>query len=599
MRTWICGVLLLTLAASPALAEPRASLDVQRFSLGGSYHSFVTVPTGQILPRRKFAFDAAFDLAIHPLQQSNQNLLRTDGVIDALVAIHARGGFAFSDWAQIDVQLPLFQFAATGAGILGAGGKEQVFSLGDLWIAGTFAPLRENKHPLNVGVTPFVTLPTGNPNLFLTSGLPTFGLRVAASKHWKRLRLAGSFGYRLKPAYAPVGPNVAADDELMYALGVGVAVLPDQITLHAELSGAGIVGPGVDALPGGTTRVATHSPLELLIDARFRLKKGWDLTVGAGPGITAGVGTPALRVVVGAGWAPSYDRDGDGLSDAVDTCPDEKEDVDAFEDADGCPDPDNDKDGVLDPVDSCVLEPEDKDNFQDTDGCVDPDNDADGIVDAKDRCPNQAEDKDAFQDEDGCPERDNDGDGIEDLADGCPNDREDIDRFEDSDGCAEPDNDADGILDGKDLCPLEPEVINGERDDDGCPDETLVVVRGDKLVILEKVLFAQGKDTILKRSFALLQSVKDTLTANPSITKVRIEGHTDDVGNDGNNQKLSEKRASAVLRFLVEAGVDPERLLAVGYGEAKPLVPNDNDTNREKNRRVEFTILEQGGASAP
>lgn len=597
MRKWQCGAFLLlaALVAAPAQAEPQARLDVQRFTLGGGVHSFITVPTGQILPRRKFGFDAAFDLAVHPLQQSDASLQRTTGVIDAIVAIHARGGFAITDWVQVDLQLPLLQFAATGDGIIAAGGKEQVFSLGDLWISGTFAPLREGKHPLGLGLTPFITLPTGNPNLFLTSGLPTFGLRAAVSKHWKRLRLAGSFGYRLKPAYAAVGTNVAADDELLYSFGVGVAVVPDVLLLHAELNGAGIVGPGLSSVGSADTRSSTHSPLELLINARLRVKKGWDVFWGAGPGITAGVGTPAVRVIAGAGWSPSYDQDGDGLADNVDQCPADKEDVDAFQDADGCPDPDNDNDGVLDTADACVLEPEDKDNFEDQDGCVDPDNDADGLLDAQDRCPAQPEDKDAFQDDDGCPERDNDGDGIDDLADSCPNDREDLDGFEDSDGCAEADNDADGIVDAKDLCPLAPEVKNGVKDEDGCPDETLVVVRGDKLVILEKVLFVTAKDTILKRSYALLESVRQTLASNGGILKVRIEGHTDDVGNDAANQKLSEKRASAILRFLVEGGIDPERLVAVGYGESKPLVPNDNEENRERNRRVEFTILEQSG----
>jgi OmpA-OmpF porin, OOP family len=82
------------------------------------------------------------------------------------------------------------------------------------------------------------------------------------------------------------------------------------------------------------------------------------------------------------------DRDGDGIADDVDKCPDEPEDKDGWQDADGCPDPDNDGDGIPDAQDKCPNEPEDKDGFQDADGCPDPDNDGDGILDADDKCPN-------------------------------------------------------------------------------------------------------------------------------------------------------------------------------------------------------------------
>ena len=92
-------------------------------------------------------------------------------------------------------------------------------------------------------------------------------------------------------------------------------------------------------------------------------------------------------------------------------------------------------DGIADADDQCPNEPEDKDGFQDADGCPDPDNDKDGIPDAIDKCPDEAEDKDGFQDEDGCPDDDNDGDGFPDAVDKCPNDPETVNGFEDDDGC--------------------------------------------------------------------------------------------------------------------------------------------------------------------
>jgi len=83
------------------------------------------------------------------------------------------------------------------------------------------------------------------------------------------------------------------------------------------------------------------------------------------------------------------DMDGDGITDKLDKCPNDPEDRDGFQDADGCPDPDNDHDGIPDSIDKCPNEPEDFDGFQDADGCPDPDNDGDGIPDAADKCPNE------------------------------------------------------------------------------------------------------------------------------------------------------------------------------------------------------------------
>ncbi len=106
------------------------------------------------------------------------------------------------------------------------------------------------------------------------------------------------------------------------------------------------------------------------------------------------------------------DSDNDGINDDVDKCPYEEEDIDGFEDEDGCPDIDNDGDGIIDFKDGCQNIAEDLDGYMDEDGCPDPDNDGDGILDLDDACPDVAEDFDGFEDEDGCPDADNDGDGI-------------------------------------------------------------------------------------------------------------------------------------------------------------------------------------------
>jgi len=102
--------------------------------------------------------------------------------------------------------------------------------------------------------------------------------------------------------------------------------------------------------------------------------------------------------------AMTTDRDGDGIPDDVDQCPDVPEDRDGFQDEDGCPDYDNDRDGVYDTQDECPNDPEDRDGFQDVDGCPDNDNDQDGIQDESDNCPNNPETVNGYKDTDGCPD---------------------------------------------------------------------------------------------------------------------------------------------------------------------------------------------------
>lgn len=118
-------------------------------------------------------------------------------------------------------------------------------------------------------------------------------------------------------------------------------------------------------------------------------------------------------------------------------------------------------------------------------------------------------------------------------------------------------------------------------------------VVGTKIEITEKVMFEVNKAIIREESHDLLNDVATVLAQHPGITKIRIEGHTDSDGSDVYNKKLSQDRADSVMAFLVQAGVDASRMEAVGFGEEKPIDTNDNAAGKEKNRRVEFNILEQ------
>jgi outer membrane protein OmpA-like peptidoglycan-associated protein len=256
-------------------------------------------------------------------------------------------------------------------------------------------------------------------------------------------------------------------------------------------------------------------------------------------------------------------------------------------------DGDRDHDGIKDSVDRCPDNPEDMDGFEDEDGCPDLDNDHDGIPDTSDACPCLAEDMDGFEDEDGCPDDDNDKDKILDPVDQCPNDPEDYDDFQDADGCPDLDNDQDGIPDVKDKCPNEPETVNGYADDDGCPDEAQVRVLGDKILLDDRIHFPTNSSVILRDSHGLMRRLAKLILDHPEYVHVEILGRADPRGSASFNLKLSQARADSVRDFLIKEGIEPGRLTAVGLGETSPVVTDEDDYALYLERRVEFKVTRE------
>jgi outer membrane protein OmpA-like peptidoglycan-associated protein len=254
---------------------------------------------------------------------------------------------------------------------------------------------------------------------------------------------------------------------------------------------------------------------------------------------------------------------------------------------------DRDGDGVLDAADRCPDQPEDRDGFQDEDGCPDLDNDADGIPDGLDKCPNEAEDKDGFEDTDGCPDTDNDGDSVTDARDKCPNEPEDKDGFQDEDGCPDLDNDADGMPDTRDKCPNEPETINNYKDEDGCPDEIPAAVKKFTGVI-EGINFKTGSADILAGSYVILDRAIKVLLEFPDVN-LEISGHTDNRGKADYNRDLSQRRADSVKTYFVQRGISSSRLQSIGYGPTRPIADNRSQSGRATNRRTEFRLITVGG----
>lgn len=246
---------------------------------------------------------------------------------------------------------------------------------------------------------------------------------------------------------------------------------------------------------------------------------------------------------------------------------------------------DRDGDGIIDEEDECPDVPEDRDGHEDRDGCPEAeDTDRDGLNDADDVCPLEAEDADAYEDQDGCPDTDDDLDGIVDGGDHCPREPEDMDGFEDADGCPEPDNDRDTFPDVDDRCPNEP----GIAEEQGCPRVYEdVEVTSEGIVIHQQIFFEYRRAVIRPESHHILDVVAQVLRDFPDIT-IEVQGHTDSRGSDRFNLRLSQDRADAVRAYLISAGIAPTRLTSRGYGETVPIETNSTDAGRAANRRVEF-----------
>jgi OmpA-OmpF porin, OOP family len=251
------------------------------------------------------------------------------------------------------------------------------------------------------------------------------------------------------------------------------------------------------------------------------------------------------------------DSDGDGVPDRKDKCPNTPPGVQV--DEHGCP-LDRDGDGVPDYLDKCPDEP----GLPEFDGC--PDRDGDGIPDHLDKCP----DTPGLAKFDGCP--DSDEDGVPDHLDKCP----DTPRGcpVDEHGCPL-DSDGDGVIDCEDKCPTVP----GPAWNDGCPAE--------EELDIPAVYFDFDKAELKPEAITELDKLIQTLSSAREYSIV-VGGHTCDIGTGAYNMKLSERRAQAVVKYLLSKGISNAYVGSNYYGEDKPAVPNTSIENRRKNRRVEF-----------
>jgi outer membrane protein OmpA-like peptidoglycan-associated protein len=231
---------------------------------------------------------------------------------------------------------------------------------------------------------------------------------------------------------------------------------------------------------------------------------------------------------------------------------------------------DKDGDGVPDEKDACP----DVKGTAALKGC--PDTDSDGITDKDDKCPTEK----GLSKYNGCPVPDTDKDGINDDDDKC-NDVAGLARYQ---GCPIPDTDNDGINDEEDKC----KDVAGVANNMGCPEIAVAVIEKINKAAAS-IFFGTGSSKLLAKSNGALNNIVSILNANVDY-KVDINGYTDNQGNAEKNRALSEARAGAVQDYLIKKGIDASRLNAAGLGDENPVADNKTAAGRAKNRRVEMKV---------
>ncbi len=446
--------------------------------------------------------------------------------------------------------------------------EDGAMGIGDPRLAADVRVLGTYGAPFTLAAGLTLHAPVGSRDDFASDGKLRLTPRVQAAGRVGIFVYAGSAAFNLRTQNENIG-SVPFGSEVQLGGSAGVLLLDERLLLGPEIWASTVVS---DDLDGFLEREST--PFEAIVGAHYEVTPDWRAGLGIGPGLSRGLGTPQARVLASIEWAPDVapaapapppDTDGDGVLDTTDACPDQAGPTSTDPASNGCPPPpDSDGDGTVDEVDACPTERGPASSDPARNGCPVPvDSDDDGIPDEGDACPNDAGPESSEPTKRGCP--------------------------------VPPDADGDGFPDAEDACPQEPGVKSADPARDGCPQ--LVINQGE-IRLFERIEFDKGTATLRAESDPILQALLKTLTEHPELEAVEVQGHTDDQGAAWFNRRLSQQRAEAVVQWLVERGIAPERLHARGYGAENPVDSNDTDEGRQNNRRVQFVIENQSDESA-
>ncbi len=580
----------LTLSARPAAAQT-SGLTLNRFDPAPAGDRMFGVPSpyaaGELTPHLMVLGDYAHNPLV---LRSTANGETIGSVVRDQLFLHLNGSLSFFNRLNLNVNLPVAVAQHGDSPNVG-----QVFTspkdaqVGDLRFGLRLRLFGEYFDPFQIAIGGYLWAPTAPADSYVGTGKVHGQPQLILGGVVDRFIWSAAAGPDLQKSRSFAG--IQQGSLFKWGAGVAVQLLEDRhLQLGVEASGA--------ATFKGSQKYNTNA--EILGSIRYRIVDDVELGLGAGPGVTSGIGTPDFRAIAMLAYTPEQkrDRDRDGILDKDDACPDEPGVASEDPKKNGCPvPPDRDGDGITDKDDACPDEPGVADPDPEKNGCPKPqDRDGDKILDKDDACPDEPGVASEDPKKNGCPLKDRDGDGIVDDEDACP----DVKGVKTSDpktnGCP-PDTDGDGITDDVDACPNEKGVRDPDPKKNGCP--KAVRVTDKEIVILEQVQFDTGKATIKRASDELLDQVASALREHPEILRVEVQGHTDSQGAAAFNKQLSQKRAAAVQQALVSRGIEGQRLSAKGYGPDMPIADNTSVAGRQQNRRVQFKILEKRPKEMP
>jgi outer membrane protein OmpA-like peptidoglycan-associated protein len=507
------------------------------------------------------------DYSYKPLVAYDENGNEVDAVIHHQLYAHVGASLVLWERLRIGFDLPILLYQQTTSGYYGGDltfADTSAQGIGDLRLGLDIRLFGAYRGPASLAIGAQVYLPTGNQQDFTGDGKVRVDPRLMFAGDASILAYAVKAGVTYR-AQDQSFAGTKLGSEMSWAASLGLRLADKRLLIGPELYGTTTLE---DPFAKKTT------PTEVLIGAHYDIGKAWRLGGGVGPGVTRGVGTPEFRAVASLDWfspieepppkpLPPSDRDGDKILDKDDACPDVKGIANDDPAKNGCPPP--------------------------------KDRDGDGIVDPEDACPDVKGVKSDDLEKNGCPP-DRDGDGILDDDDACPDEKGEKNEDPKKNGCPPPkDTDGDGIIDPEDACVDTPGPRNEDPKKNGCP---AARIEKGQIRILEQVKFATNSDRILPESDGILSAVSKIFDEHAEITKVSIEGHTDNRGAAAHNKKLSDKRAASVVKWLIKRGIAKTRLTSQGFGMSQPIDSNDTDEGRQANRRVEFHILEIDGKPA-
>ncbi len=554
-----------------ALGSPEAAAQegfaLNRFEPAESGSRWIAADSLDLSGHLRPSFGLVSDWAHKPLVAYAANGDEVAGLASDQLFVHMRGSMTLADRVRVGVNAPLLVYQ-NGSDVV-VGGEEyriqRQASFGDVRLSGDVRLFGDHKDVLTVATGVAVHLPTGSADHYAGDDAVRLQPRVQVAGEVGAFVYAGRTGVHIRTRSKELNGE-AVGSELVFGAAAGVQFLEKRLLVGPVFVASTVISAGSNGFFDRQT-----TPFEVQLGAHYDVSRDLRIGTGFGPGLSRGVGAPASRWVVSGDWSPSpepppevlppLDSDGDGAVDGVDACPNVKGPRTMDPTTDGCPPPpDADGDGIFDADDACVdvaglAAPNDPSRH----GCPPPaDQDGDGIADAEDACLLEP--------------------GVRNASDAALN------------GCPLPeDSDGDGFLDEVDGCPRDRGVANTDPARNGCPK---VIVTAEKIQILDRIEFDTGRATFRPEAYEVLTAVAEALLTNPQITRLSVEGHTDSQGGVQKNRELSARRAAAVMKWLVQTGIPPERLVSKGWGADRPVEPNDTPEGRRNNRRVEFQVLD-------